>query len=237
LRRIASRVAAPIAVSEAAAGFLRRALPEMRPAVVPNGIDVAASAGATPAPLPEGRRIGWAHRLDPQKGFRVALAALTDVLAAFPDARLIVAGDGPDRGSVGELDQRIRARVTLLGPVAHERVAGILRACEVAIAPATGQESFGYTLVEAMATGAPVVATDIPGYREVVRDRLDGLLVPPGDPDALAASIVEILGDPALAADLSEAGRARAATFDWSVVVPRLEAIYDEVRATGAPLR
>jgi phosphatidylinositol alpha-mannosyltransferase len=237
LRRIASRIARSVAVSQAAAGFLRRALPAVRPDVIPNGLDVAAFASAPPVPLPEGRRIGWVHRLDPQKGFAVALEALSDVVDAVPDARLVVAGDGPDRRLVSGLDASVRERVTLLGAVPHERVAGILRACEVAIAPATGQESFGYTLVEAMATGAPVVATDIPGYREVVRDRIDGLLVPPQDASALAASIVEVLGDPAFAADLSEAGRARAATFDWSVVVPRLERVYAEACATGAPLR
>ena len=92
---------------------------------------------------------------------------------------------------------------------------------------AVGQESFGIVLVEAMAAGVPVVATDIPGYREVVRDGVDGLLVRPNDPEALAAAIGRVLAEPELASALAAAGRARAPDFAWDAVVPRLEAVYD----------
>ncbi len=84
-----------------------------------------------------------------------------------------------------------------------------------------------------MAAGLPVVASDTPGYDEVVRDGVDGLLVPPRDPVALAARVELLLGDPELAARLAAAGRERAATYDWHVVVRRLEALYDRAIDEG----
>jgi phosphatidyl-myo-inositol alpha-mannosyltransferase len=90
--------------------------------------------------------------------------------------------------------------------------------------------------VEAMAAGLPVVASDIAGYDEVVTDGVDGLLVPPRDPEALARAAGTILDDPGVAERLSAAGLVRAATFDWRIVGAKLEAIYDRAVAIG-PLR
>ena len=109
---------------------------------------------------------------------------------------------------------------------ANDRLPAIHAGCDAFVAPAVGQESFGVSLVEAMAAGLPVVASDIPGYREVVTDGVEGLLVPPRDPEALAAGLVRVLRDPELAARLGEAGRDRARAFDWPIVVDRLEELY-----------
>jgi phosphatidylinositol alpha-mannosyltransferase len=103
----------------------------------------------------------------------------------------------------------------------------------VFISPALGQESFGMVLVEAMAAGLPVVASDIPGYREVVRDEREGLLVPPGDAHALASALERVLSDRALAARLGEAGRRRAGRYRWEVVVGDLEAVYREAAGSA----
>ena len=89
-----------------------------------------------------------------------------------------------------------RERVHMLGAVANDRLPAIHAGCDAFVAPAVGQESFGVSLVEAMAAGLPVVASDIPGYREVVTDGVEGLLVPPRDPEALAAGLVRVLGSP-----------------------------------------
>ena len=94
------------------------------------------------------------------------------------------------------------------------------------LSPALGQESFGLVLVEAMAAGLPVVATAIAGYDEVVRDGVDGVLVRPNDPEALAGAIRRVLDEPELRSALAGAGRARAQDFAWDAVVPRLEAVY-----------
>src|SRR6266480_1661648 len=102
---------------------------------------------------------------------------------------------------------RSRARVVMLGSVSYERLPPYHAAADAFVAPATGRESFGYILVEAMAAGLPVVASDIPGYREVVGDGHDALLVPPGDPGALAEGLRKVLTDAELARRLGEAGR------------------------------
>lgn len=227
LRRIWGRVSVGVAVSEAAASFLRRALPDAALEIVPNGVDIGAFAGATPRDdLPAGRRILWVNRLDAQKGFPVALAAFSKVLAEVPDSVLVVVGEGKDRGALGLLTESARARVDMRGAVPNEQIPSYHATCEVFVSPAVGQESFGIALVEAMAAGRPVVATDIPGYREVVTDGVEGLLVAPRDSEALAAGLVRVLTEPGLAARLGEAGRERALSFDWPVVVDRLEELY-----------
>jgi phosphatidylinositol alpha-mannosyltransferase len=237
LRRVWARVAEGVAVSETAARFLRRALPDADVEIVPNGVDVEAWAAPDRIAddLPAGRRIVWAHRLDPQKGFPVAVAAFAKVVTEVPDATLIVAGDGADREAIGLLSSSARTRVHLLGTVPNDRLPSIHAAGEVFVAPATGQESFGVALVEAMAAGLPVVATDIPGYREVVTHGVHGLLVPPRDPEALGAALVRVLTEAGLAERLGEAGRARAREFDWPTVVDQLEQIYR--RAIERPRR
>jgi phosphatidyl-myo-inositol alpha-mannosyltransferase len=237
LRRVWGRVTEGVAVSETAARFLRRSLPDADVEIVPNGVDVVAWASPSEPrkDLPEGRRIVWAHRLDPQKGFPVAIAAFAKVVIELPEAVLIVAGDGADREAIGLLTSSARSRVHLLGTVPNDRLPPIHAAGEVFIAPATGQESFGIAIVEAMAAGLPVVASDIPGYREVVTHGVHGLLVPPRDPEALARALVRVLTEPGLAARLAEAGRIRAGEFDWSTVVDRLEEVYR--RAVERPRR
>ena len=227
LRRIWRRVTIGVAVSEAAASFLRRVLPDATLEIVPNGVDVGAFAEAEPREdLPVGRRILWVNRLDAQKGFPIALAAFSKVMAEVPEAVLVVVGEGKDREALALLTESARARVDMHGAEPNEEVPSYLAACEVFVSPPVGQESFGIALVEAMAVGLPVVATDIPGYREVVSDGIEGLLVPPRDPEALAAGLVRALTEPGLAARLGEAGRERARTFDWPIVVDRLEGLY-----------
>ena len=227
LRRIWGRVTIGVAVSEAAASFLRRILPDAALEIVPNGVDVGAFAGAEPRDgLPSGRRILWVNRLDSQKGFPIALAAFSKVLGDVSDAVLVVVGEGKDREALGLLTESARARIDMRGAAPNEEVPSYLAACEVFVSPAVRQESFGIALVEAMAAGLPVVATDIPGYREVVSDGVEGLLVPPRDPEALAAAVVRILKEPELAKRLGEAGRERARTFDWPLVVDRVEELY-----------
>jgi phosphatidylinositol alpha-mannosyltransferase len=233
LRSVAARIDAAIAVSQAAAGFLA---PVVRGPieVVPNGVDVDRFAQARgSAPRGEGRVALWVSRLDPQKGFGVAVRAFETLAERFTDLRLVVAGDGRDRDLVERLPDPVRRRVTMLGPVPNVDLPDLLAAADVFLAPATGHESFGIVLVEAMAAGVPVVATDIAGYREVVRAGVDGLLVPPNDPGAIAEAASRVLGDPALAASLSAAGRERSRAFSWDAVIPRLESVYGRVLASA----
>jgi phosphatidylinositol alpha-mannosyltransferase len=235
LRPVWRRLAVRIAVSEAAKDFYGSRFGDgIR--VIPNGVDVDLFSSASPAPeLPAGRRMLWTHRLDPQKGFGVALGAFANLAPEFPDLWLIVVGDGKDRAMLERLAAEARSRVLMLGTVAHDRLPAYHAGADVFVAPALGQESFGLVLVEAMAAGVPVVASDIAGYREVVRHDVDGLLVAPSDPAALAAAVGRILREPDLATRLSEAGRARAEDFRWNRVVADIEAAYrDAIRLSRA---
>lgn len=229
LAPVRGRLAATIAVSRAAASFVGEAVAGLEPQIIPNGISVERFRQATPLAWPAGRRIAWAHRLDRQKGFPVMVEAFRRVASGRDAVWLTVCGDGADRAAVDGLPSSVRERVVMLGRLAHEKVPLVLAGADVAVAAATGQESFGIALVEAMAAGVPVVATDIEGYREVATDGVDAMIVPPRDPDALATSIGSILDSPDLAASLVEAGRVRAASFDWSEVAGRIESVYRSV--------
>lgn len=235
LRTVYRRIDVAIAVSDAAASFLARAIPGGEVRVVPNGVDTRpfAHPGPSAEGLPAGRILLWVNRLDPQKGFPVAVAAFARLAARFPDLAFVVAGDGKDRDAVRSLSEPVRGRVLLLGRVPHAKLPAYHAGADAFVSPATGRESFGIVLVEAMAAGVPVVATDIAGYREVVRDGVDGLLVRPGDPDALAGALGRILDDPELASRLAVAGHERALGFDWDEVAPRIEAVYQEVARAG----
>jgi phosphatidyl-myo-inositol alpha-mannosyltransferase len=231
LRRVWRRLRIKIAVSQAAVGFVQERFgPGIR--IVPNGCDVDLFARADPAEgLPAGRRLLWVGRLDPQKGFPVAVEAFGLLAGELPDLWFVVVGEGQELAALSRLTRPARQRVKLVGRVPHERLPGYYKGADVFAAPALGQESFGLVLVEAMASGVPVVASDIPGYREVVRTGVDGTLVPPGDPHALAGAIRPLVTDTAAARRFSEAGRARAETFRWERVVDQLERAYRE--ATG----
>ena len=226
LRPVARRLTASIAVSQAAAAFVDRAVPGLEPVVIANGVPVSRFAEAPRLEWSLGRRIAWAHRLDPQKGFPVVVEAFRRLALERTDLLLSVGGDGADRVAVEGLPSSVRGRISMFGRVGHDEVPSLLAGADVAVAAATGQESFGIALVEAMAAGVPVVATDIEGYREVVTDGVDGLLVAPGDPAALAAAIARVLDDEGLARRLGAAGRDTAASFDWGIVTDRIEDRY-----------
>jgi phosphatidyl-myo-inositol alpha-mannosyltransferase len=234
LRRLARRISVRIAVSQAAKHFVASRIPG-RFDVIANGIDVARFAHAEPAALPAGPTILFVGRLEERKGFPVAVEAFRRLADERADLRMVVAGDGKERAAVDRLDPEQRGRILLLGSVSNERLPGYHAAADVYLGPALGGESFGIVLVEAMAAGLPVVASRIGGYDEVVRDGVDGLLVPPGDPGALASATARILDDPVLAAHLSQAGRARADGFEWGIVAAAIRERYGRAIESGPP--
>ena len=235
IRRIARRIVVRVAVSRVAE---RAAASRIGGSfeIVPNGADVGRFADAEPADLGEGTKLLFVGRLDERKGFPVAVAAFGRLAPDRPELRLIVIGDGPERSAVNGLPADIRARVIMLGAVPNVDLPPFEKACDLYLGTSVGGESFGIVLVEAMAAGLPVVASGIAGYDEVVTAGVEGLLVPPRDPEALARAAGTILDDPGLAERLSAAGRARAVTFDWRVVGARLETLYERAVAIG-PLR
>jgi phosphatidyl-myo-inositol alpha-mannosyltransferase len=229
LRPVWRRLWARIAVSEAAASFVVRRFHGHRVRVIPNGVETEEFARAEPATLPPGRKVLFVNRLDPRKGFATMVDAFRRLATTHQDLVLVVAGDGPDRNAIRRLSPPLRGRVIMLGNVPHDRLPSFHAACDVFCAPATGRESFGIVLVEALAAGLPVVASDIPGYREVVRDGVDGLLTPARDAQAVAAAVARILEDAELSKRLSEAGRETANRYSWDIVAGEIEAVYLEV--------
>ena len=152
-----------------------------------------------------------------------------------PDTRLIITGRGPELGELRRFVRRTGlADVLFAGRVDDIDKARFYKTADVFCAPSTGQESFGIVLLEAMAAGTAVVASDIHGYKKVVHRNVSGLLVEPKDPDAIAAAIERLIGDPELRASLGAAAAARAHEFDWKHVTDQLVAFYEEVMGARA---
>jgi phosphatidyl-myo-inositol alpha-mannosyltransferase len=233
LRRVWTRLDVRLAVSGAAARFAGRHF-EGPIRVVPNGVDVEMFRGAAPAELPSGRRILFVNRLERRKGFAVGVQTFRLLSERYRGLWFVVAGDGPDRDALQNLTRDVRDRVVMLGTVDHDALPAYYAAADLFLAPALGRESFGIVLVEALASGVPVVASNIPGYRDVVRDGVEGILVPPGLPADFAAAARRILDDPDLAGRLSAAGIERAGRYRWEVVAAEIESAYREAAALRA---
>jgi glycosyltransferase involved in cell wall biosynthesis len=202
-----------------------------------NGVDTARFA---PRPAPQGLRaslglpegapvVASVGRFVAFKGYATLLEAAHLVRAAAPDAHWLVVGDGELRG---DLEARRRA-LELEGCVWftgwREDVPDLLALCDLFVLPSLG-EHFGRVLIEAMAMARPVVATDAGGVPEIVIAEETGLLVPPGNPKALAEAVLALLADPARARDLGAAGRRRAeACFSLRRHVEAVEAVYREL--------
>ncbi|MGW3275517.1 glycosyltransferase family 4 protein [Streptomyces kronopolitis] len=227
------KIRARIAVSE----YARRTLVEHLggdAVVIPNGVDVGFFASAEPKAEWQGRTIGFIGRIDePRKGLPVLMKALPAILAEVPDARLLVAGRGDEEEAVAALPAEMRSRVEFLGMVSDEDKARLLRSVDLYVAPNTGGESFGIILVEAMSAGAPVLASDLDAFAQVLDQGEAGELFTNEDAAALATAAVRLLGDPSRLTGLRERGSRHVRRFDWSTVGADILAVYETV-TTGA---
>ncbi|WP_328917090.1 MULTISPECIES: glycosyltransferase family 4 protein [unclassified Streptomyces] len=225
------KIRARIAVSE----YARRTLVEHLggdAVVIPNGVDVDFFARAEPRPQWQGGTIGFIGRIDePRKGLPVLMRALPRILAERPGTRLLVAGRGDEQEAVASLPEEMRDRVEFLGMVSDEDKARLLRSVDLYVAPNLGGESFGIILVEAMSAGAPVLASDLDAFAQVLDQGAAGELFGNEDEDALATAAIRLLGDPARLAELSALGSAHVRRFDWSVVGADILAVYETVTA------
>ena len=229
VRPVWNRIARRIAVSDAARHSVTSRMGDDELLIVPNGVDVERFAAAKAAKLSAGRHLLFVGRLEERKGFRIAVEAFAQLAVTYADLRMLVVGDGSERDAVDDLQPSVRSRVEMLGRVDDDRLASYLRAADLYIGPATGGESFGIVLAEAMAAGLPIVASDISGYRDVARNGVEAMLVPPGDPRALVAAVRKVLDDPQLARSLGERGSKRAHEYAWDTVTDRIVQVYREV--------
>jgi phosphatidylinositol alpha-mannosyltransferase len=206
---------------------------------IPNGVDVASFASAPlldgyPRP---GKTVLFLGRFDePRKGMAVLLDALPRLVEQFPGVQVLVVGRGDQdelRSKAGGLGGHLR----FLGQVDDATKASALRSADVYCAPHTGGESFGIVLVEAMAAGTPVVASDLHAFRRVLRDGDAGRLVPVEDGAALAAGLVAVLENDQLAKRFVAAGADAVRRYDWSVVANQIMQVYETVAGSGAKVQ
>lgn len=231
LRRWFGRLHGRIAVSPTAASLVERYFPS-RYDIIPNGIDVARYAEGRPfSQYRDGKlNIVFVGRLEKRKGLKYLLRAYAGLKRELPNIRLIIIGEGRVRRGY-ELSVRNAGLrdVVFTGYVSEQDKVRYLHTADVFCAPNTANESFGYVLAEAMAAGAPIVATNLEGFAFVVTHGLEGLLVPPKDERALAEALHTLLLDPDLRARMAERGRERVRRFDWPAVAQRILSYYERL--------
>ena len=239
LTPIVNRLSARIAVSTTARDYAARYFPgDYR--VIPNGVDVERfHPGVAPIERwrdPDRDNILFVGRLDPRKGVQLLLECMPEVVErTHGRARLLLVGDSYLRLKyMSSVPGAMRRHIHFIGHVPSHELPRWYATGDVFVSPATGNESFGIVLLEAMATGRAVVASDIPGYRSVVTPDVNGLMFAPGDRGALARTLARIVNDPERRVVLGARGRARALEFAWPRVAGRLEAVYREVRTGRA---
>jgi phosphatidylinositol alpha-mannosyltransferase len=173
------------------------------------------------------RNLLFVGRHEPRKGLIELLKAFRILRKTGCECRLLVVGSGPqEREARRYVATRRLKGVEFLGRVSDEEKAQLFRTADIYVSPATGGESFGIVLLEAMAAGTAIVCSDIHGYKGVVRRGREGLLVPPRKPKALAAAIGEVLADDELRARMARSGQARADEFSWERVAAKVDDYY-----------
>ncbi|MGY1689674.1 glycosyltransferase family 4 protein [Geodermatophilus sp. SYSU D01105] len=207
--------------------------------IIPNGVHVAAFAEGPTLPGHtrgvDGPTIGFLGRYDePRKGLPVLLEAMRTVVRRHPGAQLLIAGRGDPDAVYEQLGDDLRPHVSLLGELSEEDKAALLRSVDVYCAPNLLGESFGIILIEALAAGAPIVASDLDAFAQVLQDGAAGVLVRRGDARALARALSDLLADPQRRARLSATGREAAAAYDWSVIARRILDVYETVVLPGS---
>jgi phosphatidylinositol alpha-mannosyltransferase len=206
--------------------------------VIPNGVHVDAFAEGPPLP---GRRrgvdgptIGFLGRYDePRKGLPVLLEAMRTVVRRHPGAQLLIAGRGDADDLKQQIGEELRSSVSVLGELSEADKAAFLRSVDIYCAPNLLGESFGIILIEALAAGAPIVASDLDAFASVLEQGRAGVLVRRGDAAALARVLCELIADPARRGELSARGGQVARQYDWSVIARRILAVYETVVPAG----
>ncbi len=235
LRRVGQyfnrRIAANVVPSHAPLAQWRAAGAAPLPMILPPTLDLGSwRTAAQTTPRADRFRAVYMGRLEPRKGVSVMLAAWKILHAAHPDAALVIAGSGPDEAA---LRQQVRNNaiggVTFAPPPDDADARALIAGADVFVAPALHGESFGLVLLEAMAAGTVPVAAANDGFATVMTGAGQDLLVPPGDVDALAASLLKLAQSPTLRDTMRDWGQTHAHSFDVQTVGPAYEALFSKV--------
>lgn len=238
LRPMHEKIVGRIAVSDLARRWQMEALGSDA-VQIPNGVDVDsfASAPLLPGYPRPGRSVLFLGRFDePRKGMSVLLGALPAVVGRFPDIEILVVGRGDEdelRAAAGPNAGHLR----FLGQVADAEKASAMRSADVYCAPNTGGESFGIVLVEAMAAGTAVVASDLDAFRRVLNDGEAGRLVAVDDPGSLSQGLIEVLADDAARQRYVACAAEAVHRYDWSVVAAQIMRVYETVAGAGVKVQ
>ncbi len=205
----------------------------VRTEIVPNVVDL--ERFSPDQARAAGRHLVVTRNLEDIYDIPTALRAFAQVRRVFPDATLTIAGSGPQRDALQALARTlaIDSAVCFTGRLDNERVADLYRTADVMLNPSTA-DNMPNSLLEAMASGVPIVSTNVGGIPHLASDRVNALLVAPRDPAAMAQRAVSVLSDPRLAAALRQAGLECAARYTWAQVRPRLFAVYARALNTAS---
>ena len=230
IKRWQKRLHGSIAVSPAARRYVNNTFPGEYE-IIPNGIDYK-HFSANVAPLPQYQdgklNILFVGRLEKRKGLRYLLEAYSKLKWEMPNTRLIVVGPGnPDKESYRILSSHGLRDVEFAGRVSYDELPRYYATADIFCSPATGGESFGIVLLEAMSAGKPVVASDIEGFRGIMTDGEQGLLVTKKDTGGLANALGRLARDPELRSKLGGQGSRSAEDYRWEVVAGRVEEYYN----------
>jgi len=224
LKRWFHKLNARIAVSRPARDFVSRYFPAHYD-IIPNGISLEHfSADLLPLEgLCDGKlNILFVGRLEKRKGLKYLLNAYGQVKKEIPNSRLIVVGPGDKARHEQMVRKSNLSDVVFTGYVSYEDLPRYYGACDLFCAPATGEESFGIVLLEAMAASKPIVASMIEGYASVISPGVEGLLVPPEDEQTLAEALVHLLRDKSLRQEMGARGRLEVEKYSWPNIAQRL---------------
>jgi phosphatidylinositol alpha-mannosyltransferase len=223
-----------IAVSEPARAFFNKYFPQFPLRVVPNGVNIEVyRPGLSPIRHLRDERVNvlFVGRLEKRKGLSDLLRGYEFLRARVQNTRLIIVGDGPLRGRVESFISKHRLKdVVTSGYVPDSVLPRYYSSADIFCAPATGRESFGIVLLEAMAAGLPVVATEVPGYMSVVEPGVDSLTVQPKGWAELGAALVILARDAELRRRMGAAGHAKAQRYSWDSVAKQVIEVYQDAR-------
>ena len=221
------KLSARIAVSEAARLTLTDHL-DTDAVIIPNGIYANRYTDGKSQEKWSGNTIGFIGRFEePRKGLSVLVDALPVISRFAPDVKVFVAGPGNPEEVIESIDPQLRPRFEFLGKITESEKADFMSSVAVYVAPNTGGESFGIILAEALAGGACVIASDIPAFDDLLGHGEFGALFESESSTALAKVVIDLLRDQNKRKELSNRGKERAKTFDWTVVAEQIFSVYE----------